>query len=117
MIMPELVNSLWLALPLDLVDLLNNGRMTIYQSNFLNMMVESGHPDYCMMHVLSLIHDIEPNVADTRRVLDVASTVGFDVVDYFLMLLDASAVGDEKVERAISTFTKFFQAQIFIACC
>jgi len=100
------------ALPPDLVDSLNNGRIILYQSNFFNMMVESGHPDYCMPRALSLVHDIEPNVAETRRVLDVASTVGSEAVSYFLMLLDASAARDEKIEKAISTFTRFFQAQV-----
>lgn len=43
--------------------------------------------------------------------MNIASVAEVEAVDYFLMLLDASAVGGEEVERAISTFTIFFKAQ------
>jgi len=72
-------------------------------------MIESGHADYCMLRVLSLMYEIEPDVIETRRVLNIASAGEAEAANYFLMLLDASVVGGEKVEEAISTFTRFFK--------
>jgi len=94
----------------DYVDSLNDDRVSFHQLNFLNMMVESGHAEYCMLRALSLMYDIKPDVVETRRVLNIASAAEVRAVDYFLMLLDASIVGGEEVERAISTFTRFFKA-------
>jgi len=74
------------------------------------MMIESPHADYCMLRALILMYDIEPNVVKTRSVLNIASTAESEAVDDILMLLDGSAVEGEKVEKAISNFTRFFRA-------
>jgi len=75
------------------------------------MMVESGHADYCVLRALSPMYDIEPDVVENIRILNLASAAEVETADYFLRLLGASSVEGEEVERAISTFTKFFKAQ------
>jgi len=99
------------VLPPDYVDLLNTNEITPQKQNFLNMMIEGGHVDYCVMCGVNLLYDTEPDVEDVRRVLNIASVAEAEVVDYFLMLLDASAKGGKNIDRAVSTFTRFFQAQ------
>jgi len=78
---------------------------------FLNMMVESRHADYCILRAIILMFDPEPNVAEVRRVLTLASIAKAENVDYFLAMLDAFAEGSENIENAISTFTRLFRAQ------
>jgi len=75
------------------------------------MMIESGHADYCLLRALSLMYEIEPDVKEARHVLNNASTAEVKVVDYFLMILDASAAGGENFDNAISSFIRFFRAQ------
>ena len=75
------------------------------------MMIESGHADYCLLRALSLMYEIEPDVKEARHVLNIASTAEVEVVDYFLMILDASAAGGENFDNAISSFIRFFRAQ------
>jgi hypothetical protein len=53
----------------------------------------------------------DPNVVEIRRVLEIAYAAEVEAADYFLMMLDASAAGGLEIERAISTFTRFFRAQ------
>jgi hypothetical protein len=99
------------ALPPDYVDWLNKDDVTEDQANFLNMMVESAHADYCILRTVILMFDPEPNVAEVHRVLTLASIAKVESVDYFLAMLDASAEGGDNIENVISTFTKLFRAQ------
>jgi len=55
------------------VDWLNNDDVSEHQANFLNMMVESGHANYCILRAVILMFDPEPNVAEVRHVLTLAS--------------------------------------------
>jgi len=90
------------TLPSDFVDLLNNDRVTPYQSNYLNMMIKSGHPDYCIQRALSLMYDIEPNVVEAIRVLNIASAAvstvssviskALSILAHFFMFLVKSGV-------------------------
>jgi len=45
--------------------------------------------------------NFNPDIAEVRRVLEIASAAKAKAADYFLMLLDASAEVGEKVEEAI----------------
>ena len=54
---------------------------------------------------------LDPDVAEIRRVLKIASATEVEAEDYFLMLLDASSEEGENIDRAISTFTRFFWVQ------
>jgi len=45
------------ALPPDYVDWFNDDDITEHQANFLNMMVESEHADYCVLRAVSLMFD------------------------------------------------------------
>jgi len=74
-------------------------------------MIESGHANYCKVRAASLMYDFELDVMEVRRVLKIASKAKVETADYFLAMLDASAVGGENIEGAISTFTRFFRAQ------
>jgi len=60
------------------------------------MMIESGHADYCMLHGVNELHELEPDLTEIRRVLNIASIAGVETADYFLMLLDASAEGERE---------------------
>ena len=75
------------------------------------MMVENGHADYCILRAVILMFDLKPNVTEVRRVLTIVSTARVESADYYLEMLDASAEGGENIDRAISTFTRFFKAQ------
>jgi len=55
--------------------------------------------------------DSEPNMAEVRHVLTLASNAKVESSDYFLAMLDASAEGGENVENAISTFTRLFRTR------
>jgi hypothetical protein len=54
--------------------------------------------------------DPEPNVAEVRCVLTIASTARVESANYFLAMLDASAKGGENIDGAIYTLTRFFKA-------
>lgn len=99
------------ALPPDHLDLYNSDKITLPQQNFINMIIESGHADYCVLRGVHLMFQPDPNVAEIRRVLEIASAAKVEAANYFLMMLDASAAGGLEIERAISTFTRFFRAQ------
>lgn len=72
-------------------------------------MIENGNVEYCVLSGVSLLHDIEPDVEEVRRVLNIASVARAEFVDYFLMLLDVSAEGGKNIDKEISTFTRFFR--------
>ena len=84
------------VLPTGHVTLFNIDEITSHQQNFLNMMIESGHTDYCMLHGVNELHELEPDLTEIRRVLNIASIAGVETADYFLMLLDASAKGERE---------------------
>lgn len=99
------------ALPLEHADWLGYYDLTSRQVSFLNAIIKKGHPDYCVLRGVSLLHKIDPNVEIVRHVLNIASASKAEVVDYFLMLLDATAEGTKGIDKAICVFTKFFRAQ------
>lgn len=53
----------------------------------------------------------DPDVSAISRILDIASAAGVESANYFLMMLDVSATSGFLVERAVSTFTRFFRTQ------
>ena len=73
-------------------------------------MIKNGHPDYCVLRGVSLLHEIDPNEEKVWHLLNIVSASKDEEVDYFLMLLDASAEGTEGINKDISTFTRFFRA-------
>ena len=74
-------------------------------------MIVSGHADYCIMCAINLMFDTKPDVAEVRHILNIASKAWVETADYFLSMLDASAVRGENVEKAIFVLTKFFQTR------
>jgi hypothetical protein len=84
--------------------------LTSRQISFLNAMIKNGNPDYCVLRGLNLLHEIDSDVEIVRHILNIASDSKAKVVEYFLMLLDASTEGNEGIDKEISTFTKFFRA-------
>lgn len=87
------------SLPPEHADTIHNDEIPTSQFNFLYRM-------------LDIMYDVEPDVAEAKRILKLASTSGSKVAAYFLMMLDTSSTGGEEIEQAVSTFTKFFKAQI-----
>jgi len=79
------------ALPPDYFDLFRKKYITHQQQAFLNMMVESGHAHYCVMYGVNLLYKLDPDIAEIRRVLNIAFVAKAEAADYFLMLLEASA--------------------------
>jgi hypothetical protein len=96
------------ALPPKYANWIDYKQLNPHQVNFFNLMIESGHVGYCIVHVDSVMYDSDPDVMEVRRVLNIASNVGVEIADYFLAMLDASAAGGENIEGAISAFTRFF---------
>ena len=99
------------ALRPDHLNLFAYADITPEQQNFLNMVINSGHADYCVLRGVHMMLQDDPDVSEIRRILDIASAAGVESANYFLMMLDASEESGFEVERAISTFTRFFRSQ------
>jgi len=99
------------ALPPNHLDWLNDDNVSERQASFLNMMVENGHANWCVLHAVILMFDMEPNLMEVLRVLTIASVARVASATYFLAMLEAFAEGGENVDKAISTFTRLFKAQ------
>ena len=95
----------------EYVNAIHDDEIRIPKFNFLHMMIESWNEDFCIVRALNIMYEVEPDVAEAKRVLKLASAVGSKTADYFLMMLDASSEGGEEIEHAVSTFTKIFKAQ------
>lgn len=100
------------SLPPEHADTIHDDEIPTSQFNFLYRMIESGHEDFCIVRALNIMYDVEPDVAEAKRILKLASPSGSKVAAYFLMMLDTSSTGGEEIEQAVSTFTKFFKVQI-----
>jgi len=75
------------ALSPDYVDCLNGDDVTEHHANFLKMMVESGHADYCILRAVVLMFDLEHNVVEVRRMLTLASNAKVESAEYLLAML------------------------------
>jgi len=69
------------------VDCLNGDDVTEHHANFLKMMVESGHADYCILRAVVLMFDLEHNVVEVRRMLTLASNAKVESAEYLLAML------------------------------
>ena len=81
------------ALPPDHLELYANAEITPPQQNFFNMMINSGHADYCVLRGVHMSFQNDSDVADILRILEISYATSVESADYFLMLLDASAIG------------------------
>lgn len=95
----------------DQLSLFADADITPEQQNFLNMVINIGHADYCVLNGVHMMLQSDPDVSGIRRILDIAFVARFESTDYFLMMLDVLATSSFVVERAVSTFTRFFRAQ------
>jgi len=97
--------------PPEYVEWVNHDELNLNQVKYFYLMIKSGHADYCILRVTSLLYDDETNVVKARHVLEIASKAKVESADYFLVMLDAFTAGGKNVETSISNFTKFFQAR------
>jgi hypothetical protein len=54
------------SLPSEHVDVIHDDEIPISQFNFLYMMIESGHEDFCIVRTLNIMYDVEPDVAEAN---------------------------------------------------
>lgn len=86
------------SLPLEHEDMIHDDEIPTSQFNFLYSVIESGHEDFFIVWALNIMYGVEPDVAEAKHVLKLASAVGFKVAAYFLMMLDPSSTGGEEIE-------------------
>jgi len=82
------MNVVLRALRLDCLRFYTDPDITQQQQAFIDKVINNGHAVYCVIRAVHLMLQADPFILEIRHVLDIASVVGVEATNYFLLMLD-----------------------------